>query len=206
MPENQLGLVNHSILLPFRPQKGQLYSVGLHPWDLDAIKGTSWLLQLEQLLQHPQVMAIGECGIDRHLETAVDQQTELFLAQAELAEKHSKPMILHAVRSYADLLQLKKQRADAPPWILHGYQGNKQTTEQLVRYNFHFAIGAALLKNQEKLNRSLAAIPRRQLFFETDESSVNIESIYIFAAKLLNIPLPTLCKQVFNNYQQIFER
>ncbi len=204
LPTNQLGLVNHSVLLPFEPKDGQRYSAGLHPWDLDEATDDNWLQMLEVIIQNPQVLAIGECGIDRSLETPIDRQIACFLPHVELAEKYSKPVILHAVRSYSDLLQLKKKQNATTPWILHGYQGNTETTKQLAKYNFCFSIGTALLNDRQKLNQSLAEIPLNQLFFETDESTVNIESIYIFAAEQLNIPLQKLQKQVFDNYQRIF--
>lgn len=206
LPGEQLGLVNHSVLLPFEPKADQSYSVGLHPWDLDQATGRRWLEKLESQVNHPQVLAVGECGLDRSLETPIDRQLDYFLSQVELADKYAKPLILHAVRSYSDLLQLKKQRPTSTPWILHGYQGNAETTKQLSRLGFCFSIGTALLNDRDKLNQSLAAIPADQLFFETDESTVNIESIYIFAAKQLNIPLQKLQQQVFDNFQRLFRQ
>jgi TatD DNase family protein len=204
LPNEHIGLVNHSLLLPFNPREGQCYSVGLHPWNLDEIRNDNWVQQLEELLQHPQILAVGECGIDRSLETPVKRQTNYFLPQVHLAGQFDKPLILHAVRSYSDLLQLKKKNRNNIPWILHGYRGNAETTKQLARLGFFFSVGAALLNGNRQLNQSLAEIPRNQLFFETDESSVDIESIYIFAAEKLNTPLQTLQQQVFDNYQQVF--
>lgn len=206
LPDNQLGLVNHSLILPFEPKKGQSYSVGLHPWNLDEVIDANWQHVLEIAIQNPQVLAVGECGIDRSIETSIERQIDYFIPQIELAEKYSKPLILHAVRSYSDLLQIKKKRTGNIPWILHGYQGNAETTKQLARLGFHFSVGAALLNDRQKLNRSLAEIPISQLFFETDKSTVNIESIYIFAAEQLKTSLQTLQQQVFNNFQRLFRQ
>ncbi|WP_163713932.1 TatD family hydrolase [Mangrovibacterium lignilyticum] len=203
LPAGQIGLVNHSVLLPFQPTEGQLYSAGLHPWDLDEANGSDWLQQLEEVSKHPQVLAIGECGIDRTLETSVERQIDFFLPQLKLAEKQNKPLILHAVRSYSDLLQLKKQHTSNIPWILHGYQGNIETTKQLARLGFFFSMGTILLNDREKLNQSLLEIPLSQLLFETDENTENIESIYIFAAEKLEIAVEELKQQLFRNYQQI---
>ncbi|RKD88390.1 TatD family hydrolase [Mangrovibacterium diazotrophicum] len=200
----QIGLVNHNVLLPFQPQAEQFYSVGLHPWDLDQATDDKWLDTLESLLAHPQVLAVGECGIDRTLETPVEKQIHFFRRQLELAEKHARPLILHAVRSYSDLLQLKKQSASKLPWILHGYQANAETTKQLAQMGFYFSLGTALLNDRQKLNQSLAEIPPSQLFFETDESTENIESIYIFAAGQLKTTAEKLRYQVLENYQRIF--
>lgn len=200
----QIGLVNHNVLLPFEPKEDQRYSVGLHPWDLDQVTNNQWLETLESLLAHPQVLAVGECGIDRRLETPLEKQVRFFRLQVELAEKLGKPLILHAVRSYSDLLQLKKQSGSKLPWILHGYQGGVETTKQLAQMDFCFSLGAALLNDRQKLNQSLREIPLSQLFFETDESAENIESIYIFAAGQLKTTAEKLNNQVLKNYQRIF--
>jgi len=202
----QIGLVNHNVLLPFEPQADQLYSVGLHPWDLDQVTDNEWLEKMESLLAHPQVLAVGECGIDRTLETPIEKQIHFFLLQVDLADRLGKPLILHAVRSYSDLLQLKKQSASKLPWILHGYQGNAETTKQLSQMGFCFSLGAALLNDRQKLNQSLFEIPASQLFFETDESTENIESIYIFAAGQLKTTAEKLSNQVLENYQRIFDK
>ena len=202
----QIGLVNHNVLLPFEPKADQFYSVGLHPWDLDQVTDNKWLEKLELLLTHPQVLAVGECGIDRTLETPIEKQIRFFLFQVELAEKLVKPLILHAVRSYSDLLQLKKQSTSKLPWILHGYQSNAETTKRLVQMDFCFSLGTALLNDRQKLNQSLREIPPSQLFFETDESTENIESIYIFAAGQLGTTAEKLRNQVLENYQSIFDK
>lgn len=196
--------MNHNVLLPFEPKEDQRYSVGLHPWDLDQVTNNQWLETLESLLAHPQVLAVGECGIDRRLETPLEKQVRFFRLQVELAEKLGKPLILHAVRSYSDLLQLKKQSGSKLPWILHGYQGGVETTKQLAQMDFCFSLGAALLNDRQKLNQSLREIPLSQLFFETDESAENIESIYIFAAWQLKTTAEKLNNQVLKNYQRIF--
>ena len=206
LPDHQIGWVNHSLPSAFHPGKNQMYSAGLHPWNLDEVTQGNWEEQLNAILQHPQVLAVGECGIDRTLETSVEQQLAFFLPQLKLAEKFHKPVILHAVRSYSDLLRLKKECQSRIPWILHGYQGNAETTRQLVRQGFFFSFGKTLLNDRKKLNQSLQEIPMSQLFFETDEHTETIESIYIFAGKLLHIGEEVLKKQVFENYQQLFEK
>lgn len=201
----QKGLVHHDVLLPFQPKPGQLYSAGLHPWKIDlAAKQADWLPQLEQLLQQTPVLAVGECGLDRSIQQPMEQQIAYFLPQVQLAERYQLPLILHAVRSYSDLLQLKKARQPHTPWVLHGYQGNAQTTEQLMRQDFYFSFGTALLKDSAKLNASLKQVPLERLFLETDESMENIESIFNFAARLLQIPVAELQQQLDQNFQRLF--
>lgn len=201
----QNGLVNHSVLLPFQPKPGRYYSAGLHPWDLQQAP-PDWRAQLEQLAAHPQVAAIGECGLDRSIETPLERQTDFLVPQTELAEKLGKPLVLHAVRCFSELMQLKRQCRSEVPWILHGYNGNAATSRQLLRQNFYFSIGPSLLKNNPKLQESLRVIPLSRLFFETDHTTEAIESIYIFAAEQLDLSIDELTGQLNENFQRIILR
>ncbi len=206
LPEEQAGLVSHPVHLEFQPEPGQYYSAGLHPWDLNDLSDEGWLSTLERLSRLPQVLAIGECGLDRSIETPVEMQEPAFIRQVEIAERSGKPLILHAVRSYSDLLRIKKARPGTVPWILHGFNGNTETMRQLVAQDFYFSFGPALLKDQKKLNQSLRSAPLDHLFFETDESIVPIESIYIFAASVLQLSVEELTKIICKNFQTIFKK
>lgn len=206
LPENQTGLVSHPAQCEFLPLPGQLYSVGLHPWDITEASTNEWLQQVALLSAHPQVLAIGECGLDRLIDTPLRQQQAAFIQQVEMAEQQQKPLIIHAVRSYADLLHLKKGLHSQLPWILHGYNGHPETTRQLIRQGFYFSVGPSLLKNNEQLNQSLRLVPAQHLFIETDENPVNPESIYIFAASIRGCTTEELQSQIWENFQRIFNQ
>lgn len=206
LPAGQTGLVNHPVQMEFRPEPAQNYSIGLHPWRLNNLLNDKWLSTLEQASQSPQVLAIGECGLDRSIETPVEVQEVVFVRQVEIAENSGKPLVLHAVRSYADLLRIRKARSATVAWVLHGYHGNIESTRQLIAHDFYFSFGPALLRNREKLNRSLRAVPPGHLFFETDESTVPIESIYIFAASVLQLSVEELREMISRNFQTIFKK
>ena len=205
LPEKGIiGLKNHQVQFNFDPEPGQYYSVGLHPWSVDESKIEKMTGITEKLAAEPSVLAIGECGLDRSIEIPAAIQQKAFLRQIDIAEKYDKPLILHAVKTYSDLLQLKKARLCNTPWILHGYQGNEETTKQLIRHGFFFSFGKVILDDRENLNKSLRAVPRERLFFETDESVVPIESIYIFAASLLEMGPEELRSAVRSNFRHVF--
>lgn len=206
LPKGQTGLVSHPVQVEFHPEPDQYYSVGLHPWHLNELLNEEWLSSLEQMAAHPRVLAVGECGLDRSIETSPDQQEPAFIRQIEIADKYEKPLILHAVRTYSDLLRIKKARSGTVAWVIHNYNGNTETTRQLIRHGFFFSFGAVLLKDQEKLNSSLRLVPLDRLFFETDESMIPVESIYIFAASVLKLPVAELKKIIRKNFQMTFKR
>lgn len=199
-----IQLVNCQLPKELPEREELIYSIGFHPWDIDQ-STPDYFREMQNLARQENVRAIGECGIDRYIDTPVDQQEKLFIQQIELAEELNKPLIIHAVKSYPDIIRIKKIRSKATPWILHGYNGNQQTTEQLKAHDFYFSVGPQLLKNAPKLLKSLALIPREKLFFETDDSHESIETIYKFTATKLEISLTDLQAQIYSNYKRVFE-
>jgi len=206
LENGEIGIIDHPFQLPFLPQKGEIYSVGIHPWSVDKIDDISWRKRLEDLVDHPQVVSIGECGLDRVAKNSLKLQKKFLISQLEIAEEKQLPVIIHAVHTYSDLLEISKNINHSVPWIIHGYNGNVETTELLLRKDFYFSFGASLLKNQKKLNISLLKVPFDRLFFETDESYVSIESIYKFASDLLNKSIEELKKIVLNNFNCMFAK
>ncbi len=199
-----IEIINQFVQDELRPQSSNLYSAGLHPWHIDDFEIDVEIEKLKKLAKEPQIVAIGECGIDRSIDISIEKQEYIFLKQIEIAEAVNKPLIIHSVKSYSDLIRIKKTSKSGIPWVLHGYSGNKQTTEQLLSHDFYFSFGAIILKNQAKLIESLKIIPLNKLFFETDESSGQIETIYTFAAKTLQLPLEELKAKIFKNFKSVF--
>lgn len=199
-----IQLINHPVQSDFPLKAGANYSVGIHPWDIEHFDSKVLLSRLEGIAQERQVRAIGECGLDRAIKTPLEKQSQIFIRQIEIAEQVQKPLIIHAVKTYSELIQLKKKRGSSLPWILHGYQGNKQTTVQLVNHDFYFSIGTKILLKSTKHIESIKQIPLEKLFFETDDSSEKVETIYTFASQFLDVPLNELQELIFNNYQRIF--
>ncbi len=202
--EGSIQLINHPVQENFPGKPDSIYSVGLHPWDLEELDLEQMLVKLSNLAEKKNVLAIGECGLDRAIDTALKLQERVFRRQIELAEKKGKPLILHVVKSYPDLIRIKKDSSAPTPWILHGYNGNWQTSQQLLNHDCYFSFGPQLLKGQQKLVESIQHIPIERLFFETDDSSKKIETIYTFAAPILGLTVEKLREMVFNNYQRIF--
>lgn len=115
------------------------YSAGIHPWVADrADEHWSWL---EQTAAHPHVAAIGEAGLDALRGPDLDTQTAVFKRQAELAERLGKPLIIHAVRTWPQLMALHRQLKPAQPWIIHGFRGKPQLARQLLDHGFSLSFG-----------------------------------------------------------------
>lgn len=147
-------------------------SVGIHPWYLSAGDLPGQLEWLESVLSSDRrVLAVGESGMDKLCGTPFDVQLRAFDASAVLAEKYGFPLIIHAVRSFNELVARKKSLRPSVPWIIHGFRGKKELARELLRQGFYLSFG-------EKFNREAAgAVPAERLLVETDESFSDVSSI-----------------------------
>ncbi|MBS9767632.1 MAG: TatD family hydrolase [Flavobacteriaceae bacterium] len=177
------------------------FSCGIHPW---YIKNTD--LQFSQLvakLQHQNCLAIGECGIDRNVETPISLQKTIFQKHIELSEKHHKPLIIHAVKSHQEIIQLKKQHCPTQIWLVHGVNKRYEIVQQLVQHQFFISFGKALLTNKTT-QESFVKTPLEALFLETDDASISIEKIYQKASELKQIPIEELTVHLSRKFEKYF--
>lgn len=182
----------------FRPQPGRYYSVGLHPWDLsDKSKGV--LSQLEAAVQHMQVVAIGETGLDK-LKSGVSYETQIlyFEKHIHLSEQWHKPLIIHAVKAYDDIIRIHKARKPAQPWIIHGFRGKPETAAQLLREGLYLSF------SEYYNHETLKSVPLDRLFLETDEGNMPIDKLYRKAAHIRNLPTHRLHRSIARNIAHTF--
>lgn len=182
-------------------------SVGLHPWFVqDSSWETAWV-NLENLAKLPQVVAIGECGLDRQIDLPLAMQIVIFQKQIALAEKLQKPLIIHCVRAFPELIALKKNAKSTIPWIIHGFNKKAELLAQLLKHDFYFSFGAAILSDRASLIQAIATIPNGKFLLETDDrTDISIEQIYDRAAALRQVSLETLQDQLVETYQQLTGR
>ena len=80
---------------------------------------------------HPRCLALGECGLDGLKGAAREIQEQNFEAQLTIARALNLPVIIHCVRQFDRLLQIRKQWRDTQ-WVIHGYRRNAILTRQLL--------------------------------------------------------------------------
>ena len=149
--------------------------------------------------------AIGECGLDRACDSDFELQREVFIKQIELSEQYHKPMIIHAVRSYPDIISIRKETKSNQPWIIHGFNGNEHSAEQLLRHDgIYLSLGDVLFKNEKRAERLLDIIPSDRLFLETDVAERSIVEVYEKASLLSGVATDILRKDIFDNFVKIF--
>lgn len=175
------------------------YSIGLHPWYITE----KWKDEFEiihQLSTNTNVKAIGECGLDKLAEIDFVLQQEVFAQQIELANQINKPLIIHCVKAYDEVLQqLKQSRVHV---IFHGFNKSEQLAHQIIKAGHYISFGKALL--QEHVQQIAASLPLEKLFLETDDAAIPIQTIYEHAAKVFSIDEDSLSLQLQENAEKVF--
>ena len=203
--DNLIQIVNLDLKSPC-PEQGY-YSYGIHPWALDNVdfQIEEAVSLLEARLQSPNVLALGEAGLDKIHKASFERQIELFERQIELSEALKKPMILHDVRSHNEIITLRKKHKAHQPWILHGFSGTEQDLKQLIEQGIYLSVGESLLHSERKIYKSFKFIDLDYLFLETDMAEIGMEKVYEAAANLLGMDLSALQTRIFANFARIFK-
>lgn len=144
---------------------GLIYSAGIHPWNAAAAT-PDVIDRLEALARSPQVVAIGETGLDTLRGPAIDIQEHLFRLHIALASRLNTPIIIHCVRAWDRLLAVRRESPPVPAWIIHGFRGKPQQARQLVAAGFFLSFGHRY--NPE----SWAATPPDRRLVESDEDRI----------------------------------
>jgi TatD DNase family protein len=179
------------------------FSVGIHPWFLKKETLEIELVLLEEKLQYENCYAIGECGLDKAIDVDFDFQKAVFIRQIYLSEKYQKPMILHCVRAFEEIIEIKKQFSPSQTWILHGFQKNKQLAERFLFNGIFLSFGEAVLKNS-KMEMLISAISMDKIFLETDNSEISIQEIYQKIANTKQVSIKELQQMMHQNFRNVF--
>ncbi|RZK56385.1 MAG: TatD family deoxyribonuclease [Pedobacter sp.] len=176
-------------------------SIGLHPWYAKFENLELQLKYLRVLAKQSNVKLIGECGLDLLQGDSLENQLLIFEQQIVLAEELKKPLIIHCVKRFAELVTLKEKLKVKVPMIIHGFNKNKELGFQLLDKGFLLSFGSAVLKE----NSGAAALVKQtdNFFLETDDSEIAIEEIYHAVAEIKKITVDELKDVIFANWKKI---
>ena len=184
--------------------RGIAYSAGIHPWEVEKETLEDEYARLRELCLKENVIAVGEAGYDKLKGPELLLQDEAFRMQVALSEELGKPLFIHCVRAWDDLLHIHKKIAPAMKWIIHGFRGKAQLASQLIDKGFFLSpwVEWAIRPDSAVILRS---IPRERLFLETDGFDIGIEPVYKVVAEHLGITSEELKKQLWENYMYVFD-
>ena len=179
------------------------YSIGIHPWYIDENRLESDLEIIKEKLQLSECLALGECGLDKRIEIPLELQISIFKKQLEIVKQTNKPIVLHCVAAYDEVIAIKKEMKIENPMIIHGFSKNEQVAKSLLNNGFYLSFGKYLLRNPD-LEKVFTFAPENQILLETDTIEESIYQVYEKAASIKGISVEEMKTIVFTNFSRIF--
>ena len=146
-------------------------SVGIHPENADdSAKIEYTVKELEKMLSHPKVVAIGEIGLDYYWEDYPPRevQKKYFEAQIELAMKHGYPIVVHDREAHGDCLEIARKYKGVKG-VFHSFSGSAEMAKELVSLGFYISFsGVVTFKNARKTVEAAEVVPLDRILTETD--------------------------------------
>lgn len=190
------GIYNY---LPEAPYPEGNFSVGIHPKDLDE----NWeilLSKIKKISLDKNCIAIGECGLDALTQTSKTFQEKALEAQINWANEIEKPIIIHCVKRFQEVILFKKKATT--PLIIHGFNKKQTVADMLLKQGFYLSFGKSVLHNLS-LQKVVSAFPLEKMFLETDNDTTEIELIYKKVAELKGISTHHLQEKITQNLNAI---
>ncbi len=175
-------------------------SIGIHPWQ----KNNAEIENIKKFARNTHVIAIGECGLDKLIDIDLKVQEEIFVQQLKIAVKEKKPVIIHCVKAFNELIRIKKENKITVPLLVHGFNNNDQIGKELIKNGFYLSFGKALLTKGSNASKIIKELPTDRIFLETDDADISIKRIFECAALILSINEDELRKMIYKNFKKVF--
>ena len=190
---------------------------GIHPEDIEEICEKD-LEELENLAKDPNVVAIGEIGLDYYWkDNNKDDQKKIFIHQLELARKIDKPAVIHVRDAKDDIIKILKDYQDLKIQI-HCFSDDLETLEKYMEMGFYISIGGVVTFSNGKNEQNAARnVPIERLMLETDSPYLTPEpfrglrndprrvvEVARKVAELRDMKIDKLAKRTYNNTKEFF--
>ena len=185
----------------FKGDNSLYFSAGIPPWKANEYNLTPDFIDV---INKPGCLAIGEIGLDRLKGKDLNKQIEIFTKQIELSEEIKLPVIIHCVKAWNELKQLKRAIKPTQNWIYHGFS-KKNILDEVLAEGMFVSFGQRIMNDCDLL-KSILDVPLDKIFFETDDKQVEIEQIYSVFSKAKQITVQELKEIQFENFKHAFKK
>ncbi|PCK08731.1 MAG: hydrolase TatD [Alteromonadaceae bacterium] len=200
-------------------------TAGVHPHDAKTWDAQSASL-IEALLEKPEVVAVGECGLDFNRDFSPrDQQLSCFEAQLQLATQVNKVVFLHQRDAHEALIErLSEYRPQLSGAVVHCFTGSREEMEAYIELDCYIGITGWLCDERrgQELRDLVKYIPLNRLLIETDapylmprnikprpKSSRNepafLPVVLNTLAEIIEQPAEALAQTTFDNSTRFFQ-
>lgn len=201
--ENVLECVSCGVPIPdLLLLKHPYLQIGIHPWHISSQNEQFKLFQ--ELSQKQNCLTIGEVGLDKVNGESWELQKQIFEKQVKFANQIGKPILLHCVKAFDEILAILSYHNFKPNVFFHGFQGSVEQARQLTIKGYTLSFGSNLLKESSKTIEALKSLKQGTFFLETDDANIGIEKIYAVAASHLSMNLELLKNKLWQDFLQFF--
>jgi TatD DNase family protein len=201
--QNELHIFNHIVGKDTTFSK--YFSAGIHPWHVDEKNLDGQLSKLRELVSQANCVAVGECGIDKVQGPDIPTQEKVFREHIKLAIEFNKPLVIHCVKGFQELLKCIKAEKFEGNFIMHGFNSPIEIAFPFLKMtNCYFSFGRALIQDGSNAEILIKMLPLDRLFLETDAKEINIKNIYDAAIVINSISELVITEQIISNYKKVF--
>ena len=199
---------------------GIYHAVGVAPSEVTN-PGSNYLATIEENLKLPNVVAVGETGLDYFKQFGdKHSQIELFIQQLGLAQKYNLPVIIHNRDAGKDVFDILSQRIPDSGAILHCYSENAEYAKKCLDMNIYFSFAGNLTyRNARNLHETVLNIPLDRILIETESPFMipsefrekkrtmpeYLPSTAKFLSEILDMNLEELTAQLWKNSCKVFK-
>jgi TatD DNase family protein len=198
--------------------QGLSATAGVHPHDAKHWSGDV-AARLRELLAAPEVVAVGETGLDYHYEHSPrDAQRRAFEAQLGLAADLGKPVVVHARDADEDVAAMVRGWGDkAPALVLHSFSSGAAVWEAGMAFGAYFSFSGMITFKNWMPVVPLTAYPSDRLLVETDapylapvpyrgrrNEPAYVREVAVRAAALCAEPIEMLAARTTENARRCF--
>jgi len=154
-----------AIELARRGGPGLWATVGLHPHDASA-----GVASLDPLWDAPEVVAVGECGLDYYYDHSPrDVQRRAFAEQIGVAHSRSLALVIHTREAWNDTLAVLASEGVPERTVIHCFSGGPAEAERCLAVGASLSFsGIVTFKNADEVRAAAALCPLDRLLVETD--------------------------------------
>ena len=148
-----------------RANEGVWCTAGVHPHDArDGLDG------IADLLYEPEVVAVGECGLDYHYDHSPrDVQRRVFAEQIALARERDLALVVHTREAWEDTFEVLRTEGVPDRTVIHCFTGGPREAERCLELGAHLSFsGIVTFKNAPEVREALVRCPADRLLVETD--------------------------------------
>lgn len=193
-------------------------SAGISPNDIEDFSEEN-LKEIENLAKNDKIVAIGEIGLDYYWnKDNKNIQKDLFIKQIDIANRLSKPIIIHTRDAWVDTIEILKNHPVKEKGVFHCCPLNQELIKEALKLDFYISFSGNITFKNAKSKDVVSLVPLDRLLIETDSPYLTPEpfrgrrndsrNVKIVAEKISEIkdkPLEEIAKITYENARRLFK-